>query len=118
MVASKRGGGVGGSPTDLLAQAAAGARRIQAAERKGFCAKLDRFARQPSCDARGLDPESIRKYRAAVDPFVEHRGVTYVDECRDNKQVLINYMGRLRKQPAPKQAKIEDVLGKRFRKDP
>lgn len=44
--------------------------------------------------------------------------MTYVDECRDNKQVLINYMGRLRKQPAPKQAKIEDVLGKRFRKDP
>jgi hypothetical protein len=34
-------------------------------------------------EARGLDPETIRKYRAAVDPFVEHCGVTYVDECRD-----------------------------------
>jgi len=53
-------------------------------------------------EARGLDPETIRKYRAAVDPFVEHCGVTYVDECRDNKQVLLNYTGWLRKQPVPK----------------
>jgi hypothetical protein len=50
-------------------------------------------------EARGLDPETIRKYRAAVDPFVEHCGATYVDECRDNKQVLLDYMGWLRKQP-------------------
>ena len=49
----------------------------------------------------GLDPETIRKYRAAVDPFAEHYGVTYVDECRDNKQVLLNYMGWWRKQPEP-----------------
>lgn len=71
-----------------------------------------------NCEARGLDPETIRKYRAAVDPFVEHCGVTYIDECRDNKQVLINYMGWLRKQPVPKRKhgnpqrlanKIEDV---------
>jgi hypothetical protein len=55
-----------------------------------------------NCEARGLDPETIRKYRAAVDPFVEHCGVTYVAECRDNKQVLLNYMGWLRKQPVPK----------------
>ena len=55
-----------------------------------------------NCEARGLDPETIRKYRAAVDPFVKHCGVTYVDECRDDKQVLLNYMGWLRKQPAPK----------------
>jgi integrase len=55
-----------------------------------------------NCEARGLDPETIRKYRAAVDPFVEHCGVTYVDECRANKQVLLNYMGWLRKQPVPK----------------
>ena len=54
-----------------------------------------------NCEARGLDPRSIRKYRAAVDPFVEHCGVTYVDECRDNKQVLLDYMGWLRKQPVP-----------------
>jgi hypothetical protein len=33
-----------------------------------------------NCEARGLDPESIRKYRAAVDPFVEHCGVTYVGQ--------------------------------------
>jgi integrase len=52
-----------------------------------------------NCEARGLDIKSIRKYRAAVDPFVQHCGVTYVDECRDNKQVLLNYMGWLRKQP-------------------
>jgi integrase len=55
-----------------------------------------------NCEAKGLDTESIRKYRAAVDPFVEHCGVTYLDECRDNKQVLLNYMGWLRKQPLPK----------------
>ncbi len=54
-----------------------------------------------NCEAKGLDTESIRKYRAAVDPFVEHCGVTYLDECRDNKQVLLNYMGWLRKQPVP-----------------
>ncbi len=54
-----------------------------------------------NCEARGLDPETIRKYRAAVDPFVEHCGVAYVDECRDNKQVLLTYMGWLRKQPVP-----------------
>jgi hypothetical protein len=72
-----------------------------------------------NCEARGLDPESIRKYRAAVDPFVEHCGVTYVDECRDNKQVLFNYMRWLRKQPVPERKhgnpertlanKVEDV---------
>jgi hypothetical protein len=50
-------------------------------------------------EARGVDPESIRKYRAAVDPFLQHCGVTYLDECPDNKQVLLNYMGWLRKQP-------------------
>lgn len=55
-----------------------------------------------NCEARGLDPETIRKYRAAVDPFVAHCGATYVDECRDNKQVLLNYMRWLRKQPVPK----------------
>ena len=55
-----------------------------------------------NCEARGLDSETVRKYRAAVDPFVEHCGVTYVDECRNNKQPLLNYMGWLRKQPVPK----------------
>jgi hypothetical protein len=55
-----------------------------------------------NCEARGLDPETIRKYRAAVDRFVEHCGVTYVEECRDNKQVLLSYMDWLRKQPVPK----------------
>jgi integrase len=54
-----------------------------------------------NCEARGLDVKSIRKYRAAVDPFVQHCGVMYVDECRDNKQVLLNYMSWLRKQPVP-----------------
>jgi integrase len=52
-----------------------------------------------NCEARGLDPDSIRKYRAAVDPFVQRCGVTYVDQCRGNKQVMFNYMGWLRKQP-------------------
>ena len=54
-----------------------------------------------NCEARGLDPKSIRKYRAAVDPFVEHCGATYVDECRGNKQVLLDYMAWIRKQPVP-----------------
>jgi hypothetical protein len=39
-----------------------------------------------NCEKRGLDIKTIRKYRSAVDPFGEHCGVTYVDECRDNKQ--------------------------------
>ena len=54
-----------------------------------------------NCEARGLDPETIRKYWAAVNPFAEHCGATYVDECRDNNQVLLNYMGWLRKQSVP-----------------
>jgi hypothetical protein len=53
-----------------------------------------------NCEARGLDVKSIRKYRAAVGPFVQHCGVTYVDECRD-KQVLLNYMSWLRRQTIP-----------------
>jgi hypothetical protein len=32
-----------------------------------------------NCEARGLDPETNRKYRAAVDPFVEHCGARYVE---------------------------------------
>jgi hypothetical protein len=55
-----------------------------------------------SCEKRGLDSKTIRKYRASVDPFVQHCGVTYVDECRENKQPLLDYMGWLRKQPVPK----------------
>lgn len=55
-----------------------------------------------NCEKRGLDPKTIRKYRSAVDPFVEHCGVAYVDECRDNKQPLLDYMGWLRKQPVAK----------------
>jgi hypothetical protein len=54
-----------------------------------------------NCEARGLDRETIRKYRAAVDPFVDHCAATCVDECHDNKQVLLNYTGWLRKQPVP-----------------
>ncbi len=54
-----------------------------------------------NCEARRLDVKTIRKYRAAVDPFVHHCGATYMDECRDNKQGLLDYMGWLRKQPVP-----------------
>jgi hypothetical protein len=50
-------------------------------------------------EARGLDAKTIRKYRFAVDLFVHRCGVTYFDECRDNKEVLLDYMGWLRKQP-------------------
>ena len=55
-----------------------------------------------NCEKRGLDAKTISKYRSAVDAFVEHCGVTYVEECRDNKQPLLDYMGWLRKQPVPK----------------
>lgn len=55
-----------------------------------------------NCEKRGLDAKTIRKYRSAVDAFVEHCGVTYVEECRENKQPLLDYMGWLRKQPVPK----------------
>ena len=55
-----------------------------------------------NCEKRGLDSRTIRKYRAAVEPFILHCGVTYVDECRENKQPLLDYMGWLRKQPVPK----------------
>ena len=39
-----------------------------------------------NCEARGLDCETIRKYRSAVDGFVEHCGVTYIEECQDNRR--------------------------------
>ncbi|MFI5096988.1 MAG: tyrosine-type recombinase/integrase [Candidatus Acidiferrales bacterium] len=72
-----------------------------------------------NCEKRGLDSKTVRKYRAAVEPFIQHCGVTYVDECRENKQPLLDYMGWLRKQPVPKRKngnpertlanKVEDV---------
>jgi len=54
-----------------------------------------------NCEKRGLDSKTVRKYRAAVEPFIQHCGVTYVEECRENKQPLLDYMGWLRKQPVP-----------------
>jgi hypothetical protein len=50
-----------------------------------------------NCEARGLDSETIRKYRAAVDPFVEHCGVTYVDECREQQAGLAQLYGLAQK---------------------
>lgn len=84
--------GRGAAPGSALLPDSSGKITLAAAAEKYFA----------NCEARGLDSETIRKYRAAVDPFVEHCGVTYVDECRENKQVLIDYMGWLRKQPVPK----------------
>lgn len=52
-------------------------------------------------EARGLDSKTITGYRNAVEPFVAQCSKTYVAECND-KQVLIDFMGWLRKQPAPK----------------
>ena len=70
---------------------------------------LDRFTLAAAAEKyfsnsekRGLDQKTIRKYRRAVESFIEHCGVTYVDECRDNKQPLLDYMGWLRKQSIPK----------------
>jgi hypothetical protein len=54
-----------------------------------------------NCEARGLDPASIRAYRLSVDAFVQHCGATYVDECHD-KQPFFDFMGWLRRQPVPK----------------
>jgi len=72
-----------------------------------------------NCEKRGLDSKTVRKYRAAVESFIEHCGVTSVDECRENKQPLLDYMGWLRKQPVTKRKhgnpartlanKVEDV---------
>jgi hypothetical protein len=46
--------------------------------------------------------KTLRTYRAAVAPFVEHCNVQTVEECRKNKQVMFDYMARLRKQPKTK----------------
>lgn len=54
-----------------------------------------------NCQKRGLNAKTIRKYRLAVDPFVQHCGATYVDECRDNKQPLLDYLAGLESSPSP-----------------
>jgi hypothetical protein len=53
-----------------------------------------------NCEKRGLDSKTIRKHRAAVEPFIQHCGVIYADECRENKQPLFD-MGWLRERPVP-----------------
>jgi integrase len=53
-----------------------------------------------NCEARGLDPKSIRAYRSAVDPFVSQCKRAYVEDV--GKQDLIDFIGWLRKQPVPK----------------
>jgi integrase len=50
-------------------------------------------------EARGADPKTIRTYRSAVDPFIENCAKSYVEDVI--KQDIINFMGWLRKQPAP-----------------
>ena len=63
--------------------------------------------------ARGADPKTIRTYRLAVDPFVLHCGVTYVDETKPkvdpqtlqpigDSQAMLTFMSWMRKQPVPK----------------
>jgi hypothetical protein len=53
-------------------------------------------------EAQGRDVKTIRTYRAAVVPFVTHCRVKTVEECSGNKQVMFDYMARLRKQPKTK----------------
>ena len=53
-----------------------------------------------NCEKRGLDSKTIRKHRAAVERFIQHCGVIYADECRENKQPLFD-MGWLRERPVP-----------------
>lgn len=89
----------------------------ETADRLTLAAAAEKYL--SNCEKRGLDAKTIRKYRSAVNAFIEHCGVTYVDECRDNKQPLLDYMGWLRKQPVPKRKhgnpertlanKVEDV---------
>lgn len=83
--------GKGSSQSTVVLPDGSGTTTLAAAAEKYFA----------NCEARGMDVKSIRKYRAAVDPFVRHCGVTYVDECRDNKQVLLDYMGRSGSTPSP-----------------
>ena len=53
-----------------------------------------------NCEKRGWDSKTIRKHRAAVERFIQHCGVIYADECRENKQPLFD-MGWLRERPVP-----------------
>ena len=65
----------------------------------------------------GLAEETLLKYHRAVDAFIEHCGVKYLEDC--NRQALVNYMGWLREQepyerihPNPKRTlanKVGDV---------
>ena len=49
------------------------------------------------CEDRGLSAHTLQLYHMAVDAFIEHCGVKYLQDC--NRQALVNYMGWLRKQP-------------------
>jgi signal transduction histidine kinase len=60
-------------------------------------------------EARGADQKTIRTYRAAVEPFIENCAKTYVEDA--TKQDMINFMGWLRKQPAP-QCVLNAMLGR------
>lgn len=55
-------------------------------------------------EAQGRDVKTLRTYRAAVAPFVEHCGVQTIEECKGNKQVMFDYMGWLRRQPKTKRS--------------
>jgi len=50
--------------------------------------------------SRGLDPKTITAYRGAVDPFVANCKKQFVADVV--KQDMLDYMGWLREQPAPK----------------
>ncbi len=69
-------------------------------DRLRFSAATEKYF--SNCEKRGLNSKTVRKYRTAVEPFIQHCGVTYIDECRDNKQPLLDYMGWLRNAPVPK----------------
>jgi integrase len=51
-------------------------------------------------EASGRDQKTISSYHTGIDPFIAQCGKTYVREAE--KQDLIDFMGWLRRQPAPK----------------
>jgi hypothetical protein len=52
-------------------------------------------------EARGAVTKTIRTYRTAVEAFLENCAKIYVEDVI--KQDIVNFMGWLRKQPAPQQ---------------
>lgn len=92
-----------GEPTEPKTTAAPGARVTLKAAAETYL---------ENCIKKGRGEETMGLYRNAVNSFLEHCGVTYVDEISKSvvvngnttiiSQPLLDYLGWLRKQPIPK----------------